>query len=331
MLSHPATPSTASSVHLSHSYLISRPRTRNSRPKTIATSVGYGGQRDKLVCALSESRGVSPSVGIAFVNVSTCEAVLCQFVDTQSYVRLCHKIKVFDPSEIIYASSAANSNLLSIVKENLNFQDNLLTMTELDRKFWCERTGYDYIQQFAFPEDSESLKLALAGKFFAVCSLAAVSFSPVTVLYSLSKAMKYIDLSIGHTFAPHILRMRFETSEGAMLIDLSTMANLELVQNLRDAKSKDCLFGLLKQNLTSMGTRLLKSNILQPSTNRSKITDRYEAVEELSSKADTLSVLRNGQFLAKIHFAADIHSSAQRIRGYGQNLGSGQSCPPTQV
>lgn len=111
--------------------------------------------------------------------------------------------------------------------------------------------------------------------------------------------MNYIDLYLGQTFAPKSLRMKFETSEGAMLIDLSTMANLELVQNLREAKSKDCLFGLLRQTLTSMGTRLLKSNILQPSTSKSKITERYEAIEELSSGPEIFSTLRNGEPLVE--------------------------------
>lgn len=79
------------------------------------------------------------------------------------------------------------------------------------------------------------------------------------------------------------------------MIDLSSLVSLELIQNLQNAKSKDCLFGLLNETLTPMGSRLLRSNILQPPTDRDKITRRYEAVEELSSKEEIFFATREGK------------------------------------
>lgn len=76
------------------------------------------------------------------------------------------------------------------------------------------------------------------------------------------------------------------------MIDLSTIANLELVQNLQNAKSKDCLYGLLNETLTRMGARLLKNNLLQPSTDDEKIAQRFAAVEELSTNEDMFCTLR---------------------------------------
>lgn len=79
-----------------------------------------------------------------------------------------------------------------------------------------------------------------------------------------------------------------------MMIDLSTIVSLELIQNLQNAKSKDCLFGLLNETLTPMGARLLRSNILQPSTERSKILGRYDALEELATKEEMFYSVRQG-------------------------------------
>jgi len=79
------------------------------------------------------------------------------------------------------------------------------------------------------------------------------------------------------------------------MIDLSTIANLELVQNLQNAKSKHCLFGLLNETCTRMGARLLKNNILQPSTDRAKIEKRWAAVHELSISEDLFSGLKEGE------------------------------------
>lgn len=79
------------------------------------------------------------------------------------------------------------------------------------------------------------------------------------------------------------------------MIDLSTIHSLELIQNLQDAKSKDCLFGLLNQTLTPMGARLLRSNILQPLTETNVIKRRFDALEELATKEDMFFATRQGQ------------------------------------
>lgn len=152
----------------------SRPATSKSRPKTGAPSTSHGYFGNDILCAISEARGISPTVGLAFVNLSTCEAVLCQFADTQTFARTCHKIKVFSPTEIIYASTAADSKLLSIIEENLEVEKNNITMSMIDRRYWSEGIGHEYIHQLALPEDLEALKLSLTGSYFAVCCFAAV-------------------------------------------------------------------------------------------------------------------------------------------------------------
>lgn len=68
----------------------SRPGT--ARPRTGLSTLGVENQ--EIVCAVSESRGVSPSVGLAFLNLDTGEAVLSQFSDSQTYVRTVHKVCV---------------------------------------------------------------------------------------------------------------------------------------------------------------------------------------------------------------------------------------------
>lgn len=79
-----------------------------------------------------------------------------------------------------------------------------------------------------------------------------------------------------------------------MMIDQATSRSLELIQNLQNPKSKDCLFGLLNQTLTPMGARRLRINVLQPSTDRALLERRYEALEELTAKEDIFLPVRQG-------------------------------------
>ena len=79
-----------------------------------------------------------------------------------------------------------------------------------------------------------------------------------------------------------------------MMIDLSTPASLELIQNLQNTKSKECLLGLLNETLTPMGSRFLRSNILQPSTDTAKLVERYDVLKELATKEDMFFATRQG-------------------------------------
>ncbi|KAK1074861.1 MutS protein msh4 [Friedmanniomyces endolithicus] len=241
-----------------------------ARPRTGVSTLGAEDQ--EIICAISESRGISPTVGLAFVNLDTGEAVLSQINDRQTYVLTIHKLVVFNPSNILVVSTAATpkSKLFSIIEDNL--EDIGSNLTLLDRRYWAETTGLEYIQQLAFAEDAEALKTAVSGNYYAVCCFAAV--------------LKYVERGMARTFPFHSLRIKYEPSEGSMMIDLSTIRSLELVQNANDPKSKACLFGLLNETLTPMGGRLLRSNILQPLTNEDTLNTRWDALEELSTKEE---------------------------------------------
>ncbi|RAR01227.1 DNA mismatch repair protein MutS [Stemphylium lycopersici] len=268
-------------------------RPSTARPRTGASTVARI-ENQHVVCAIAESRGISPTVGLAFVNLDTAEAVLCQICDSQTFVRTIHKLKVYAPSEILIVSTAASpkSKLFSIIEEDLEDIGSKLTL--LDRRYWAESTGYGYIQTLAFKEDVEAIKISVTGNYYAVCCIAAVSPPLHFRVHGMTEkqALKYIDLGLGMVFASHSLRMRYEPSEGSMMIDVSTIYSLELVQNLRDAKSRHCLFGLLNETLTPMGARLLRNNVLQPLTDPEVLNTRYAAVDDMTKKEELFFATR---------------------------------------
>ena len=167
----------------------SMPRTRTAndrRPLTAATSTTNALLNQEIIVAVSESRGISPIVGLAILNLSSAEVVLCQICDTQTYVRTIHKISVFGPTEILFAKTAQGGKLFGLVEENLvrggsgvgrsrSGTDGDVLMTCIDRKYWNEAGGIEYVQQLALLEDVEALKVSLGGNFYAASSLSAVS------------------------------------------------------------------------------------------------------------------------------------------------------------
>lgn len=151
-----------------------RPSTgRRSRAGSTRSTIG-GVESQQIICAVSEGRGVSPTVGLAFVNISTGEAVLSQICDNQFYARTLNKLTVFEPTEILIVSTSGppnpKSKMYSIIEVNI-LGARIVTV---DRRYWSEGAGLEYIQQLAFLEDVEATKVAIGGNYFATCCFAAV-------------------------------------------------------------------------------------------------------------------------------------------------------------
>jgi DNA mismatch repair protein MSH4 len=191
---------------------------------------------------------------------------LSEICDSQTYVRTMHKLSVFDPTEILVPDTSVTprkSTLLSIIEDNILGAN----VTSVPRKRFNEQVGHDYIEQLAFPDEVAGIKVAVSAKFYAMSAAAA--------------ALRHVEL-VYMRFAQRSLRIKYQGSEGSMLMDFSTVRSLELIQNLQNPKSTDCLFGLLNNTLTAMGARLLRSTVLQPLTNVDTLEARLDALEEFT-------------------------------------------------
>lgn len=135
-----------------------------------------------IICAVSEARSISPVVGIAFINTSLGEVILSQICDTQTYVKTTHKINVMEASKVVFMSTVcpphASCTLFSAVEENVHGA----LPEKFDRSAWSEKDGLEYIEQFAFEEDVEPLKVALEKKYYAIASFSAVCLHPFILI-----------------------------------------------------------------------------------------------------------------------------------------------------
>jgi hypothetical protein len=127
-------------------------------------------------------------------------------------------------------------------------------------------------------------------------SICVLAVDPTTAhcghrYYALSAAcslLKYAELKLNTRYAAGSLRIRYVAVEGTMMIDVGTVRNLELVNNISHKKSHHSLFGyedpgsftrssshlppsVLDYTYTAMASRLLRVNILSPITGASNI------------------------------------------------------------
>ncbi len=82
------------------------------------------------------------------------------------------------------------------------------------------------------------------------------------------------------TALPHIRGLRMERRDEHIVIDAATRRNLELVHSLSD-QPQHTLAGILDRTATAMGSRMLRRWISQPLRDRSEVSERHGAIEEL--------------------------------------------------
>ncbi|KAL2257472.1 hypothetical protein VTK26DRAFT_130 [Humicola hyalothermophila] len=143
----------------------------------------------------------------------------------------------------------------------------------LEREHWNESEGLRMIDRFALPGAIKAVRSDLDRNFYASCAFSAV--------------MSYVEEVSEVIFRENSLQIKYSQAADTMGLDRSTITSLELLQNIRQTKGPSTtLFKLLNNTLTPQGRRLLRSTVLQPSTNQDVIIARHEAVEELSSNED---------------------------------------------
>jgi DNA mismatch repair protein MSH4 len=147
-------------------------KSTSGRASKAATKTGTS-TGEQIVCGIIESRGVSPTVGLAAMNLDTCEATLCQINDNQSYVRTLQKLRVSEPSVVLVPVYGNNpsSTLHRSISETLGER---VPIEEIEHRFFSEATGLDYLKQYALAEDVAVMKHSASGNFYAVCCFAAV-------------------------------------------------------------------------------------------------------------------------------------------------------------
>jgi DNA mismatch repair protein MutS len=98
------------------------------------------------------------------------------------------------------------------------------------------------------------------------------------------------------TALDHLERPSFYDRAAALVLDVTTVRNLELVEPLFAGESKEStLLHVLDRTRTGMGGRLLRKRLLAPSIDQVEVEARLEAVEEL-----------HGSAILRAEFASDL-------------------------
>lgn len=214
-------------------------------------------------------------LGLAFVDISTGEFSTTQLEGGDDLVsKFTTELTRFKPSECIIPSTLYDNNneLIRILKHQAQVQaqnqyDREVMITPYDDEAFKHDTAYQNLTEHFQTISIEGL--GLENKDLAVsASGAALSYIQETQKAQLS----YINHLTTYSIADY------------MVLDATTLRNLELIRNIRNGTTKGTLLGILDHTVTSMGSRLIRKWVQQPLIKLADITARQDAVEELSQQ-----------------------------------------------
>ncbi|MFZ2052772.1 MAG: DNA mismatch repair protein MutS [Candidatus Aminicenantales bacterium] len=127
---------------------------------------------------------------------------------------------------------------------------------------------------------------------FQVRSLAGFGLEDKKLASSAAGALLYYLKKVRKDSLSLIQRISYVHAGQQMMLDTTTIKNLELIRNLRDGRVKDSLLDVIDVTVTSIGGRLFKSWLLQPLVDEEAINARLDAVEEWLGKTVERQELR---------------------------------------
>ncbi len=234
--------------------LVKRDIVRVVSPGTLINSNLLVDKKNNYFASVAQ---VGALYGLGALDISTGEF---RSVETEKLSDLFDALHRLRPSEILVSKKfkLAHGSFFSELSYNVNF---VLT----------EQEDFRFDGEYA----SECLRTHFHKEPFPASQLVAVAATGALIGY-LKQHM--------HLKLEHVTEVRSDSLQNCMVLDHSTVKNLEVIQSL---------LPLLDQTFTPMGARLLNDWIQKPLLSVPAIEKRQLAVAELSGKAIALQEIRD--------------------------------------
>lgn len=219
-----------------------------------------------------------PIFGVAFVDTSTGQFFLSEFVDDIDLTKFETLIAQIRPQELLLEKSAISTKAMRILKNNTN-PTTIWNHLKPNSEFWSAdvaRRELDSSSYFTNDSSQEVWPEALEAsrnQDFIMSALGAL------VHYLRTLKLERHLLTQG-TFAPYNPIQKGTT----LVLDGQTLINLEIFSNTFDGGQDGTLFTLLNRCITPFGKRMFKQWVCHPLADAARINERLDAVDMLNKE-----------------------------------------------
>jgi DNA mismatch repair protein MutS len=247
--------------------------------------------------------GTGEAVAASFLDVSTGEFVVTEFVGERAWEQLLEQMEAFAPREVVYPKSLESLVAVYVRGEAAPSEEGV------DRERPRERTVFDRAARTPLDDWVFDVTHAqsLLCEHFGVSTLDGFDLAGHDLAVQAAGAALHYVRETQRAHAAHISGISFFRPSEFMILDPTTVRNLELVEAL-DGSREHTLFAVLNATVTAMGARLLRQWILRPCCRLAEIGARLDAVEELVRR----TVLRD-QVRARLKRIQDLERLLARV------------------
>ncbi len=245
--------------------LVKRGLLRIVTPGTIIDSSMLSEKENNYITAI---KSFGEQQALAVCDISTGEFWTSSYNSQQE---LLNEIIRISPQECLFPESLRiNTDLIGLIQSQgcfLNSLDDYYFQEEHAREMLLTHFNLPSLQTFGLAD--LPLNIAVSGGL--------IHYLTTTQKNNLSQ----------------VISIQLKQNNNTMLLDSSTLRNLELVKNLHDGSRRGTLLAVLDYTVTAAGARLLRKWLQQPLLDAKKITERLQATAEIFNNVILREELRS--------------------------------------
>ncbi len=253
-------------------------------PGTACEDEYLEGCRENYLAALSITKG---RVGFAFIDVSTSTFKATSWSASKLSQYFSKELHRAGPRELLLPIS---------LKNNQNIQDAVNSIGNLSVSYYPD---WDFSIDFSYKKLTSQFNTAILKAFGLENDSAEIA--PAGFL------LDYLEKTTNAKLS-HISSIQVYEDNDFLVMDDSSIRNLEITQNMRDGTSSYTLFDCVNFTKTPMGGRLLRNWLLFPLINAKMIDERQIRIQKIVENRSLLEKLKTD--LSSI---LDIERLASRI------------------
>ena len=242
--------------------IVKREVVRVITPGTILYESALAERGNNFLVLIAEQ---DAELGLVAIDISTGECVWSLYKGADRYAALLNQLSRLAPAELILTGK------LERWTEVNNFLQSRLAN--------CTLT--------TFIADESAAANELLAKHFSRNDIPA---EPVAVI-AISRLLQYLHQTLKSDLS-HINRLTRFNPQDFLLLDGTTLRNLEISRNMREGGKRGSLLAVLDFTVTAMGGRLLRQWLESPLLNLLEIRRRHDAVGEMVENPRVRSALR---------------------------------------
>ncbi len=248
--------------------LVRREVVRVVSPGTLTDAAYLEAREPAFLMALAPAHP-GPGFGVAMLDLSTGEFTAAEYLGAEADASLADELAVLRPREIV-------------TPIGFEAASNLVAASRLDARITnAEPWTFEY--ESARRTVLAQMQAQTLQGFGLEHRHAAVSAAGALVQYL--RDTQKADLA-------HVRDLSFRTGTDCLLIDPTTLRNLEVIESSDGARAGSLLHEI-DRTITPMGGRLLRSWLLRPLVSIERIQDRLDAVEDFAFRGTARVKLRD--------------------------------------